>query len=399
MTTAPARLFFLDWVRILAFFLLIVFHTGMYYVTWDWHVKSPFASDAIEPFMMLSSPWRLGLLFMVSGVASSFMLTRMSAASFLRMRSGRLLMPLLFGMLVIVPPQSYCEVIEKLAYAGSYADFMKLYLSGYHGFCRGSDCLILPTWNHLWFLPYLWLYTMVLGMATLILGARMDKLAARVAQLLTGWRIIAVPAAILAALRLLLADRFHTTHAFIDDWYEHAAFLFLFLLGAMLARQRSFWPRLDSVRWSALGIALSCWAALTVFYHLPAPFWALPEMGLWRLLMQAVYSLCSWSAIVAVCAFAQRHLNHDSAQRRYLTEAVFPVYILHQTLIVTIAHLIKPARLAPAPEALVLIVLTTCLSFGGFELVRRFSPLRPWFGLARARPLNAPQASGTVVPT
>ena len=54
----PERLYFLDWVRIIAFFILILYHTGMYYVTWDWHVKSPFASGLLEPFMWLSSPWR-----------------------------------------------------------------------------------------------------------------------------------------------------------------------------------------------------------------------------------------------------------------------------------------------------------------------------------------------------
>ncbi|HEX8613129.1 MAG TPA: acyltransferase family protein [Telluria sp.] len=116
MTPSPARLWFLDWVRIIAFFVLILYHVGMYYVTWDWHVKSPFASPAIEPLMLLSSPWRLGLLFMVSGVASSLMLAKAGAARFLGQRSVRLLVPLVFGMLVIVPPQAYLEVVEKVAY-------------------------------------------------------------------------------------------------------------------------------------------------------------------------------------------------------------------------------------------------------------------------------------------
>ena len=52
----------LDWVRVCAFGLLVLYHVGMYYVTWDWHVKSPAASDALEPFMLLSSPWRLALI-------------------------------------------------------------------------------------------------------------------------------------------------------------------------------------------------------------------------------------------------------------------------------------------------------------------------------------------------
>jgi hypothetical protein len=51
---------------------------------------------------------------------------------------------------VIVPPQSYLGVVEKVQYAGSYGEFFGLYLTAYEGFCRDGDCLIMPTWNHLW---------------------------------------------------------------------------------------------------------------------------------------------------------------------------------------------------------------------------------------------------------
>src|ERR1700677_4595531 len=159
------RRYDLDWVRIGAFMLLILYHVGMYYVTWDWHVKSPHPSATIEPLMMLSSPWRLSLLFLVSGVATGFLLARQGSHGFLRLRSARLLIPLVFGMLVIVPPQSYLQVIEKLGYAGSFAEFYRLYITGFHGFCSGGDCLIMPTWNHLWFVAYLWVYTVVLYIA------------------------------------------------------------------------------------------------------------------------------------------------------------------------------------------------------------------------------------------
>jgi glucan biosynthesis protein C len=164
--------------------------TRLYFL--DWHVKSASASDALQPLMMISSPWRLGLLFLISGVASSFMLAKIGAARFMNLRSSRLLIPLLFGMLVIVPPQPYFEVIEKMAYQGSYLDFMKLYLSAYQDFCRAADCLVLPTWNHLWFVAYLWVYTLVLGALVLALGVRFDALSQRVASWLTGWKIIGV---------------------------------------------------------------------------------------------------------------------------------------------------------------------------------------------------------------
>lgn len=376
------RLYFLDWIRIFAFCLLIFYHTGMYYVSWDWHVKSPFASDAIEPLMILSSPWRLGLLFMISGVATAFMLQKFSVGALLRQRSWRLLLPLVFGMFVIVPPQAYFEVVEKVAYQGSYTEFMRLYVQGYHGFCRGSDCLTMPTWNHLWFVAYLWVYTLLGGLLVWLLGTRWQALSDGLGRLLKGWRIVALPVAVLAAARFGLADRYPSTHALGGDWYNHAQYFFLFVLGALLATQAGFWRQVAALRWTSLGLWLASWALIVCYWSIPEALAGSAEVQQWKPLMRTIYCLCQWAPILTVCGFGQRHLNFDSAKRRYLTQAVFPVYILHQTLIVSMAHWLKPVQLAPATEGLILLVLTFTLSFGGFELVRRIALLRPLFGLA-----------------
>ena len=129
------RLFFLDWLRILAFGALIVYHVGMYYVTWNFHLKSPFASHTLEPWMRLTEPWRMSLIFMISGAAIALMLRRAPPLPLLRQRSRRLLLPLLAGVLVVVPPQAYLEVMQKFTYTGSYLDFLKLYFTHYQGFC------------------------------------------------------------------------------------------------------------------------------------------------------------------------------------------------------------------------------------------------------------------------
>ena len=380
------RLYFLDWVRILAFFVLIVYHVGMYYVSWDWHVKSPFAGAGPEPFMKLSSPWRLSLLFFVAGVGASLMLRKLGSASFVRRRSLRLLAPLVFGMLVIVPPQPYLEVVEKLGYADGYGAFMGLYLQAYNGFCR-EDCLVLPTWNHLWFVAYLWIYTVLLGGLVAVLGSRFDRIAAHAGALLNGWKLIALPAALLALARINLVEHFPTNHAVLGDWYNHAMSFLCFLLGALVARVPEFWTRPALLRWQALGIAAFGWAALVTWsaaYELLAP----QARETLRPLMYALYAVLAWSAIMAACGFAARHLDRDGPARRYLNEAVFPVYILHQTLIVVLAHGMQPLRIAPGLEAILLIVLTLSLSFGAFELIRRVRLLRPLFGLA-------PRAAGT----
>ena len=381
MSNKPQRHYFLDWVRIIAFFILIFYHVGMYYVTWDWHVKSAHASDAIEPLMMLSSPWRLSLLFMISGVASAFMLRKISAMTFLRQRSVRLLVPLIFGMLVIVPPQPYFEIIEKIAYQGSYLDFLRLYISGYHGFCKDHSCLDLPTWNHLWFVAYLWIYTLLLGALMLAFGRHLDTLSDRLGKLLGGWNIIVLPALVLALIRVALVARYPANHAVVGDWFNHANYGVLFVLGVLLANQRACWAQLEQLRFASLGIALTCWASLIIYYSLADAMAPIDPSEPVRITMRVVYALCEWTAITAVFGFAHRHLHFDSAKRRYLTEAVFPVYILHQSLIVTMAHLIKPAKIAAPIEALLLVTLTLTISLGVFEGVRRVRVLRPLFGL------------------
>lgn len=383
MPPAPQRLYFLDWIRIAAFFLLVLYHTGMYYVNWDWHVKSPHASDTIEAFMMLSSPWRMCLLFLVSGVAAAFLLNKAGAGKFVRQRSVRLLVPLVFGMFVIVPPQPYFEVVEKVAYQGSYLDFMKLYVQAYHGFCRGTDCLDLPTWNHLWFLPYLWVYCLLLGALVAALGqARWQQLGTATAGFLSGWKLVLLPVAVLAAGRLALLSAYPHTHNLVLDWHNHATYFPIFVLGALVAFQGAFWQRMEQVRFGALATALGGWAFLMSYYaiteHMP------PEQVVqWRDGQRVLYALVQWSAILAVCGFGHRHLQFDSAKRRYLTQAVFPVYIVHQTLIIVFSQLIKPAHHGPVLEAVLLFVMTLTASFGIFEVVRRVPLLRPLFGLGR----------------
>ena len=375
------RRFDLDWVRIGAFLLLILYHIGMYYVTWDWHVKSPHASRAIEPLMLLTSPWRLSLLFLVSGVATAYLLERQGSPGFLGRRSVRLLVPLAFGMLVIVPPQSYLEVVEKVQYPGNYAEFLGLYLTAYQGFCRDGDCLILPTWNHLWFVAYLWAYTLLLYVAVRALPGVVPRLRVWLESRFVGLGVLLVPIAYLVAMRMLLAVRFPSTHAVVDDWYNHAVYAPVFLLGFARAGTRAPWGTLERLRWHALGFAVLGWVFLCIWHGLDNND-ALPSSVLLRRVWQLVFSAQIWLAIVAVVGFARRHLNHDSAARRYLTTAVFPVYILHQTVIVVAAHALQPVQLDPLLEGLVLVLVTTAVCFLAYETIRRITVLRPLFGLA-----------------
>lgn len=386
--SAAPREFFIDWLRIGALGLLILFHVGMAYTSWNWHVKSAAAADvaaAVEPWMRLTAPWRMTLLFVVSGLATSLMLQRRAGAGapasggWLRQRARRLLLPLLAGMVLIVPPQSYFEVRQFHGYAGSYLDFLPLYFSGHRGFCApGRGCLILPTWNHLWFLPYLFAYTALLAAAHRRWPGVLDVAAARLPRHLGGAWLLAAPVVWLTLTRIGLAPIFGETHAFFDDLFLHAQYAPAFALGVLLARApaAALWPRLVALRHVALVVALLAWG-LIVATQPGAPWRALP------------WSLMQWCGIVAALGYARRHLQRDSALRARLSEAVFPVYVLHQTVTVLGVVLLARWPLPAGVEALALVALTLGVSVAGYELVRRVGVLRPWFGLAPLRQARA----------
>ncbi|HEX6957901.1 MAG TPA: acyltransferase family protein [Ferrovibrio sp.] len=367
----------LDWLRIIAFGLLIFYHMGMFFVTWDWHVKSAHAGPAIEPLMLLTSPWRLSLLFLIAGAATRFMAEKTPSIALLRARSKRLLLPLILGMLVIVPPQTFLEITEKLGWDGGVLAFYRLYLTGYDGWHPNGHRLIVPTWNHLWFVAYLWVYTMTLLALRPWLHAASERGWMRMAAArLTAPGILLLMLPVLLAFRLGLRPRFPETHALLDDWYLHAEYFTLFLFGYAIARNGAVWQAIERLRWPALIVALGCYATIA---------WAmLRHVAVAGSLRDVVWTLDQWAWIVMLLGFARRRLDHDNAARRYLTDAVFPFYILHQTVIVTIGHALKPFGLTAAEEAGIIVAATVAACFAGYEIVRRSGPLRPFFGLKAA---------------
>jgi glucan biosynthesis protein C len=374
------RLYYVDWLRIIAFALLVLYHVGMVYVPWDYHVKSTPTFEALEPFMRLTNPWRMSLLFVISGLATGLMLGRDGLA---RVRSKRLLWPLLFGMAVIVPPQSYFQVQQKLGYDGTYLEFLRLYFVGYHGFCDAKGCLQLPTWNHLWFLPYLACYTLLLLAAWRWLPRRKLSALADALGGLDGWRLLAWPIVTVGLLRALLLPRFGETHALLGDWWAHATYGSMFLGGVLLARRPVLLARLEAQRWLALGFAALAWLALMSYADVARSI-EVPE--LFRLPMRFVFATMQWTAIVAAFGFARRHLDVDHRWRAPLTEGVFPLYLVHQTFIVVGFVALRRLGLPIGAEALLLVAVTYLGGFACWQAARHIAWLRPWMGMSAWAP-------------
>jgi glucans biosynthesis protein C len=378
------RQVFVDWLRIAALLLLMAYHVGMVYVSWPFHIKSANASTAFETWMRLSGPWRMSLLFVISGMATGWMLQRQAASAvprpargFLRERARRLLWPLLLGVVLVVPPQAYLEVRQFHGYQGSYGEFLGLYFRAYAGFCNAArGCLILPTWNHLWFLPYLFCYTALVWALNrwrpqaLESGAR--GLVAATAGGWAHWRLLVLPCLILFALRWWLSARFAETRALVDDWFSHSQFLLLFVWGVCMAQPfaAALWLPVRASRHVALVLALAGWWLLM---QVPA--------GPWRALC---WSATQWGGVLAALGYAHRHWQHDHPWRQTLSEAVFPVYLLHQSIMIGAFVVLARWSLTPWVEGPLLLAITLGGGWLGYLVIRRLGTLRPWFGLARS---------------
>ena len=388
------RRYDLDWVRVLAFALLVPYHVGMYYVSWDWHVKSPELVPALEPLMILSAPWRLALLFLVSGVATAHLLAK-RPGGFLRQRSWRLLLPLLFGMYVVVPPQAYLELVEKVAggYQTGYVDFIGQYLRGGDLYCMApGDCVDAPTWNHLWFVAYLWVYSAVLWMLYRGLPqAWRAKGAGLVRAACNGQGILWWPMLWLVAARVLVYPHAPSSHGLVDDPYNHLQYGLMFGIGYLLAGTSGAWEQLGRSRHRMLLLAIASYLLMLVVFGRFDAIEAVPPA--WMSLIWTLWGVMQWAAIAAILGYAHCWNPKDSPLLRYLTAAVFPFYILHQTVIVVLAHSMKPLHITPALEGPLLIATTFALCLLAYEGIRRIALLRPLFGLKReSRGLPIPDA-------
>lgn len=382
------RRYDLDWIRVGAFFLLILYHVGMLYVSWDFHVKSPRIVEAVQPVMMLTNPWRLTLLFLVSGAATRFLLDgfgdRHPAGRLAGSRALRLLPPLLFGMFVIVPPQSYYEVFQAAqalgvadpAHSPWLQDFWVKYATASGNWCDADGCLTTPTWNHLWFVAYLLVYGLILALLVGIAGRPLHALGRFLERALDGWGLLVWPIAFFAVLRFTLAPLFEITHALTDDWYNHALSFGVYLFGFLIARSEVLKAAFVRLRRPALVLAVLSYAAWATYAWIWRAEDAVPPEAL-RMVMRVVYAVDQWTWIAAILGYGARYLNRGGPLLRYLSVGVFPFYIVHQTAIIVLAWHLMPLSLPLAVEVLLVIGGTFATCFLAYEVARRIG----WFGL------------------
>ena len=158
----PQRRWDIDWLRVIAVVLLLVpYHTYRIFDTFEtWYVKNDQLSTALNWFMIFGNAVAMQLLFLLAGAATWFALRRRSGVQYAKERLMRLLIPFVFGVLVLVPPQSYFGLRNHSDYAESflqyYPRFFEFKLEDPGGYYLGGF-----TPGHLWFILYLFVLALV----------------------------------------------------------------------------------------------------------------------------------------------------------------------------------------------------------------------------------------------
>lgn len=385
------RRYDIDALRALAFCLLILYHCAMLYVAdWGWHLKSTHLSEGLQWPMLLVNRWRMDLIFLISGLSVHFLLRGAGAGRFLAQRSWRLLLPLTIGCLFVVPIQPYAQGVANGLVEPGFGAFLLRYYQfkpwpqgAFDGWQYGF------TWNHLWYLAYLWVYTVVLAAVLPLLRSRAGlRLQAALASL-RGWALLVLPALPLALFSILLQPHFADTGDLIHDWHRHAIYFTVFLYGYWLGNDAGLWAELTRLRRRTLTLAPLLFAAyLALLKLLPEDVPDAVQYLIWTL-----RSAYIWTALCAILGWSHQLLNRPLRWLPWATEAVYPWYVLHQSLIVLIAYWILPLKFGPVAEPAIVLAGTVAGCFVLHEIIRRVPLLRPCFGL-KARKRCAPAGLG-----
>src|SRR5690606_33254228 len=270
---------------------------------------------------------------------------------------------LLCGMFIVVVPQVYYEALSQQLIEPGFINFWWQYINPNTDLLAEHHSPIgLLTWNHLWFLPYLWCYSVVVLIAAPLLNALARRL-----QSLPGSVALLLAMALLIGAWYLLRQAYPSSHALLDDWYNHAKYFSVFIAGYLFALQGNWWQKVITYRCWFMLAAIACYSLIIadrngLFDSLPA---SCGESVSGRLLVGVVLALNHWGWILALIGYAGRYLNRPSNKLdkngsllRYANTAILPWYMLHQTLIIVFAAWLKPLALPAGIEAVLLIILT-----------------------------------------
>ncbi len=307
-------------------------------------------------------------------MGTRYALSHRSGSLFRMERLKRLGIPLLVGLAIVVPPQLYIERVLHNEFVGSYANF---YISEcFRGMYPEGNL----SWHHLWFLPYLLIFSLILSPLFIHLRdqpqSKYIQFGKRILSKKYGLYLFIIP---LVCIEIFVEPFFPVTHALFDDYYTILFYAKLFLFGYVwISLKSEFWQSVDQLKNQSFWIGI---IAFTMYFIVMTQF----DDGLLIHILEAIIKLINmWAWIIVLFGFASKYLNRPSKYLAYCNEAVYPFYILHQSVQIILCYVFIQLNLNSSMTFIGLSFGTFFFSWLLYEcIIRRVGTLRPLFGLKK----------------
>jgi glucan biosynthesis protein C len=389
----------IDWLRVLAVYLLFVFHVGKVFDPAPfYHIRNADLSFTMLVLCGFISLWHMPLFFLLAGWSAVASLHTRGDRGFVVERVRKLAIPLLAGSALLGPPIKYLELRSglDLNHAGLWvaaplqAGFRAVIPSGLP-LARSFDetfLTFLPTfftridrftWAHLWFLAYLFTLTLLYLPAFGWLLRRRDRL--------TGLRpaMVYLPIIPLAVIQLTMRSRWPGIYNLYNDW-ANVAYYSVYLVAGFLLACHPMLERLVQGEWKrSLVIGLGATAVLLL---------AVLGIGASPAVLLVGSAVAGWCFVVAILGLAHQFLTASGPALRYLSESAFPVYVLHQAAIVLPGYFLIGLPMGVGAKFVLLLLLSVSLTLAVYQwLVRPFAVPRFLLGMKpKVCPVRRPVA-------
>ncbi|WP_212002960.1 acyltransferase family protein [Chitinophaga sp. HK235] len=386
-----SRQTYLDWLRIIAIAGVLFFHSAMPYVAeWGWHIKNNATSHALLEMNDFLHRFRMPLLFFISGTVSYYMLQSRSGGGFLGLRFRRLFVPLLVGVLVIVPPQVYMERVTQ-GYKGNFWDFYTT-MFGTGAYPKGN-----MSWHHLWFICYLLAYDILCApLFVWLVSPKGKKWLQKLNPLASGWwvYILMVPSVVSHA---FLARMYQQTGDLIHDYAYFPYYLWFLLAGFCCIANPLLMDSLERNRRTSFAIAFGSLMLINYFrWNGLEPDYGWQGLSGWSFTALAVVS--AWMWVFTAIGYGKRYLQKKSRVLDYVNEAVYPFYILHQTVIVILTFYLANLKEDIGLKYIFTVAVTFFISMSIFHLyIRPYPVMRFLFGMKPAKRKVVPEKAATEI--
>ena len=360
------RLHYIDNLRWMSILILFPFHAAFVFSAgwYGYYVSSDEPSMAAYLFTVSVEPWIMPLLFCVAGMSTKFALQKHNPQMYLKERVTKLLVLFLAGLFFICPIIAYYALKFHTGYTGSFTDAFVHFFSSIHTIQNLNGISGDFSVDHLWFILSLFIISIV-ALAVILLGRRQTRLHINPDNMnLSVLGLLFIPVWLLNFIGI-----FETGYSLTSYFAMFLIGYYLFAKDPVQAMMEKYWAVLLAA-WIVLTIGLM-WIYGMILGHYEV-FWG----------YSAIYVLTGWTGVLSLLG-AGRHL-FDSTNNitAYMGAASYPVYIIHQAILVAIAYYVVMLAIPPALQFLVIVIFSFLLTFACYEILRRIPGVRALFGIA-----------------